>query len=196
MNEEEKALVGKFQNLYIKDFKGEPITSDDRLNYIECALITNLIEKLDKELNNLKEIEKSHQEENGKLRVEFEKVYEDNLTLAHELEQYKLLEANIDKANKIIAENKFDEGLYGLLMQEKEKNKDLEEKLKISVAILTKGTYPEENEGDNDFDKQFIAVDKVKEKIEFYKEKCVSDSYNKGFHNTRVSVLKELLEEK
>ena len=38
---------------------------------------------------NLKEIEKSHQEENGKLRVEFEKVYEDNLTLANELEQEK-----------------------------------------------------------------------------------------------------------
>lgn len=49
--------------------------------------IINLIEKQQKELNNIKEIEKSHQEENGKLRVEFEKVYEDNLSLAHELEQ-------------------------------------------------------------------------------------------------------------
>lgn len=55
------------------------------------------------------------------------------------------------------------------LEQEKEKNKDLEEKLKIAVAILTKGTYPEKNEGDNDFDKQFIAVDKIKEIINEYK---------------------------
>lgn len=143
-----------------------------------------LYKQTKKELKNIKEIEKSHQEENGKLRIE--------------LEQYKLLEANIDKANKIIAENKFDEGLYGLLMQEKEKNhnlikqlqeqntgiqdisrqlrqekeknKDLEEKLKIAVAILTKGTYPKENEGDNDFDKQFIAVDKIKEKLELLKD--------------------------
>ena len=72
MSEEEKGLVEKFQNLYIKEFNNEPITSDDRLSYIECALITNLIEKLEKELNSLKEIEKSHKEENGKLRVELE----------------------------------------------------------------------------------------------------------------------------
>lgn len=49
----------------------------------------NHIERLEKELDNIKEIEKSHQEENGKLRVEFEKVYQDNLTLAHELKQEK-----------------------------------------------------------------------------------------------------------
>jgi len=78
MSEEEKELVEKFQNLYIKEFNNEPITSDDRLNYIECALITNLIEKLDKELNTLKEIEQLHQEENGKLRVELEQEKEKN----------------------------------------------------------------------------------------------------------------------
>ncbi len=66
MSEEEKALVEKFQNLYIKDFKGEPITSDDRLSYIECSLITNLIEKQQKEINNLKEIEQKMKEETSK----------------------------------------------------------------------------------------------------------------------------------
>jgi hypothetical protein len=40
--------------------------------------ILYLIENQQKELNNLKEIEQAHKEENGKLRVEFEKVYEDN----------------------------------------------------------------------------------------------------------------------
>ena len=30
--------------------------------------------------------------------------------------------------------------------------------------MLTKGTYPEQKDGDNDFNKQFIAVDKIKEK--------------------------------
>lgn len=54
------------------------------------------------------------------------------------------------------------------LEQEKEKNKELEENLKIAVAMLTKGTYPEKNEGDNDFNKKFIAVDKIKEMKEFY----------------------------
>lgn len=52
--------------------------------------IKNLIENQQKELNNLKEIEQQHKEENGKLRVEFEKVYEDNLTLAHELEDKQI----------------------------------------------------------------------------------------------------------
>jgi len=78
MSEEEKKLVEKFKKLYIKDFNGEPITTDDRLSYIECALITNLIEKLEKELNNIKEIEQQHQEENGKLRVELEQEKEKN----------------------------------------------------------------------------------------------------------------------
>lgn len=48
-----------------------------------------LYKQTKKELNNIKEIEKSHKEENGKLRVEYEKVYEDNLTLVDELKLEK-----------------------------------------------------------------------------------------------------------
>ncbi len=71
-----------------------------------------LYKQTKKELNNLKEIEKSHQEENGKLGVEFEKVYEDNLTLAHELEQEKeknmqLNEKNITYKNSIPNQSNF-----------------------------------------------------------------------------------------
>lgn len=182
-----------------KRFADGTYTEDDLLNHlprfglgtkdkIEMYVVeSKYFEDLANRYINLKEIEKSHKEENGKLRVE--------------LEQYKLLEANIDKANKIIAENKFDEGLYGLLMQEKEKNKELEEKLKISVAILTKGTYPEENEGDNDFDKQFIAVDKIKEKIEETNSEKLNYSEDEYYLENEVKgyaidKLKELLGEK
>ena len=49
MNEEERKIVKKFERLYLKDFNNEKITNEDRLSYIECALITNLIEKLQKE---------------------------------------------------------------------------------------------------------------------------------------------------
>ena len=49
MNEEEREIVKKFERLYLKDFNNEKITNEDRLSYIECALITNLIEKLQKE---------------------------------------------------------------------------------------------------------------------------------------------------
>lgn len=161
MSEEEKEtiedckeLVQELKQHKDKDFIGRLYYKSKPVEDILSVLL-NLIENQQKELNNLKEIEKSHQQENGKLRVEFEKVYEDNLTLAHELEQEK-------------ASNKFDKGLYGLLMKEEEKNKELEEKLKIATAMLTRGTYPEQNEGDNDFDKQFISKDKIKEMKEFY----------------------------
>lgn len=40
--------------------------------------------------------------------------------------------------------------------------RELEENLKIATAILTKGTYPEINKGDNDFNKQFVPKSKIK----------------------------------
>lgn len=57
MNEEEREIVKKFERLYLKDFNNEKITNEDRLSYIECVLMTNLIEKLQKENEELKEKE-------------------------------------------------------------------------------------------------------------------------------------------
>lgn len=58
MNEEEREIVKKFERLYLKDFNNEKITNEDRLSYIECALMSNLIEKLQKENEELKEVRK------------------------------------------------------------------------------------------------------------------------------------------
>ena len=58
MNEEEREIVKKFERLYLKDFNNEKITNEDRLSYIECALMTNLIEKLQKENEELKDFKK------------------------------------------------------------------------------------------------------------------------------------------
>ena len=55
MNEEERKIVKKFERLYLKDFNNEKITNEDRLSYIECGLISNLIEKLQKENEELRE---------------------------------------------------------------------------------------------------------------------------------------------
>lgn len=55
MSEEEREVVKKFERLYLKDFNNEKIINEDRLSYIECALMTNLIEKLQKENEELKE---------------------------------------------------------------------------------------------------------------------------------------------
>lgn len=63
MNEEEREVVKKFERLYLKDFNDEKITNEDRLSYIECVLMTNLIEKLQKENERLKkqvEYDKTH----------------------------------------------------------------------------------------------------------------------------------------
>lgn len=60
--------------------------------------------------------------------------------------------------------------LLALYNKEKEKNKELEEKLKIATAMLTRGTYPEQNEGDNDFDNLFISKDKIKEIVDELEE--------------------------
>lgn len=57
MNEEEREIVKKFERLYLKDFNNEKITNEDRLSYIECVLMSNLIEKLQKENEELKEKE-------------------------------------------------------------------------------------------------------------------------------------------
>lgn len=102
----------------------------------DVDFLLNLIENQQKELNNLKEIEKSHKEENGKLRVEFEKVYEDNLTLAHELEQEK--EKNMQLNQEVLMYknavpnqyNFFDYSNYISKDKIKEKIKELDELIK------------------------------------------------------------------
>lgn len=92
-----------------KRFADGTYTEDDLLNHlprfglgtkdkIEMYVVeSKYFEDLVNRYTNLKKIEKSHKEENGKLRVEFEKVYEDNLTLAHELEQEKEKNKELEK---------------------------------------------------------------------------------------------------
>lgn len=76
MSEEEKKAIEDLRKTieyYNKRFKENPkITSVlvDNFDVNNLFVLLNLIEKQQKELNNLKEIEKSHQEENGKLREE------------------------------------------------------------------------------------------------------------------------------
>lgn len=190
MSEEEKKAV-----IFLKHF----LEDDDdvfKISNKDLRIILNLIEKQQKELNSLKEIEKSHQEENGKLRVE--------------LEQYKLLEANIDKANKIIAENKFDEGLYGLLMQEKEKNKELEatnkafhhfimftggkdikdisatEYMRIRQEGYIDGRCYEQQKAEEIITNNYISKDKIKEKYLEMEQEYAKKVYDNNYNRTEV----------
>ena len=66
MSEEEKKAIEagkeiaeKFKRLYLKGFNNEKITDKDRLSYLECALLSDFIEKLQKENEELKFEERS-----------------------------------------------------------------------------------------------------------------------------------------
>ena len=77
MNDEEREMVKKFERLYLKDFNNEKITNEDRLSYIECVLISNLIEKLQKENEELKISNKEIDKECSRLeKKEFELINE------------------------------------------------------------------------------------------------------------------------
>ena len=54
MNEEEKKAVEKFRKLGVKKFREEKIKNEDLLSYIEYVVILNLIEKLQKENEDLR----------------------------------------------------------------------------------------------------------------------------------------------
>ena len=69
MNEEEKRAIEKFRKLGIKKFREEKLTNEDLLSYFEFVIILNLIEKLQKEneqlqteVNRLKEDNEKYQE--------------------------------------------------------------------------------------------------------------------------------------
>ncbi len=79
--------------------------------------------------------------------------------------------------------------------------RELEENLKIATAMLTKGTYPEKNKGDNDFSKQFIPKSKIKEKMKKYE--WAIESYDSDIADYKQSqdvgswhALQELMEDK
>lgn len=107
--EEEKAKLELNRYIY-----GKNLSKDEIVDYL--GIIFALIEKQQKELNSLKEIEQLHKEENGKLRVE--------------LKQEK---NKINTIKKLMAVGDItDEALFTLVqttMAELERLEDIEEKL-------------------------------------------------------------------
>jgi hypothetical protein len=139
-----------------------------KINAQQCLIETQIynVEVLEKELNNLKEIEQSHQEENGKLRVE--------------LEKYKLLNANIEKANKIIKSNKLNEKEREIIETYR---KLIEETGRNDWIICNPKTM---------WSNYFVRKDKIQEKIEEYEGLKILD---KQAYEEQIKPLKELLED-
>jgi regulator of replication initiation timing len=91
MSEEEKIIFEYFKTKHF--------------NYI--PVLSNMIENQQKEMENLKEIEKSHKEENGKLRVELEQEKEKNKEYEKQLD-LDYVEKNYiskDKIKEIVDEH-------------------------------------------------------------------------------------------
>lgn len=170
MSEEEKKIVEKFKKLYLKDFNHEKIMNEDRLSYLECALISNLIEKQQKELNRLKEIEQQHKTDNGLLRQELDMQIEHNKELKATLKQTQ--DSWFEDTQK--------------LEQEKEKNKKLYEQNQIYLS-----------NGSNiklelHIKNNYIRKDKIQEKIKEYDGLKIID---KQAYEEQIKPLKELWED-
>ena len=92
MSEEEKKAVEGLKD-YVARIKKFHFEQTQGFKWVDITL--NLLENQQKELNNLKKIEQSHKEENGKLRVELEQEKEKNNELEIELSTRDNI--NVDK---------------------------------------------------------------------------------------------------
>ena len=119
MSVEEKSAIELLRAM-IKN-KPDTIRLERRKGIYALQLVLNLIENQQKELDNLKKIEKSHKEENGKLRVELEKEKQKTSeTLRKQLELYqnKLYEEKEKNKNTgKLVKNKID-GTIGIVLRE------------------------------------------------------------------------------
>lgn len=116
MNEEEKKAIEELKKQYRLSTNVDCITTDIRNKYAQ--IILNLIEKQQKELNNLKEIEQHHKADNGLLRQE----------LDMQIEHNKELEATLKQTQDSWFED------TQKLEQEKEKNKEYEKQLDLDYV--------------------------------------------------------------
>lgn len=126
MSEEEKKAIEKLKEYALCKLNDNGYVEVSANGYKYTIL--NLIENQQKELNNLKEIEQSHKEENGLLRQELDMQIEHNKELEQEKEKYKRLQnteafsecyISKDKIKNIL--DKFNKGEYHYihdLMQE------------------------------------------------------------------------------
>ena len=127
MNEEEREIVKKFERLYLKDFNNEKITNEDRLSYIECALMKNLIEKLQKENEELKE-----ENEYNKILLDMN----NNFTIDKKTGNYKWNVIEIQKVKDKIEELKQEKGEYGNCLIEMYEDELINRDIKILQELI------------------------------------------------------------
>lgn len=165
MNEKEKEAIEELKKQLRLAINIDDVTTAVRND--NAKTILNLIEKLQKELNSLKEIEQQHKTDNGLLRQE----------LDMQIEHNKELEATLKKTQDSWFED------TQKLEQEKEKNKKLYEQNQIYVLNGSKVKL------ETHIKNNYIRKDKIKELLE---NETIDIS---GFRCIAVEDIEELLEE-
>lgn len=138
MNKEEKRAIEKFRKLGIKKFREEKLTNEDLLSYFEFVIILNLIEKLQKENEELR----------NKLSLkqfDIKVVYTDYL---EKLNEYKENSISIQKVkDKIEKYKKLSDKFYVKFLESDRYNTDIREKgIKCDAIILALEELIEERE--------------------------------------------------
>lgn len=131
--EVEKEIAEKFKRLYLKDFNNEKITDKDRLSYLECALLSDFIEKLQKENEELKEIYRSEK----KMKNEYVKLYQD-LSLKENLIPVEKVKDKIEEEIKYHEKNILDIENITMLKSKTAKEEAEIEFNKYAIVVLNK----------------------------------------------------------
>lgn len=105
MNEEEKKAIEvgkeiaeKFKRLYLKAFNNEKITDKNRLSYLECALLSDFIEKLQKE----NELAKQALIKNCDIADKRNQLLKENKELKEENNRLKVIRYDIDYGTETV----------------------------------------------------------------------------------------------
>jgi hypothetical protein len=149
MNKEEKRAIEKFRKLGIKKFREEKLTNEDLPSYFEFVIILNLIEKLQKENEELKIVKSAIQTlqinsmEDEKYIVISKSSFFDG-SYKHLLDEFIPIQKVKDRIEKY---KKLSDKFYVKFLESDRYNTDIREKgIKCDAIILALEELIEERE--------------------------------------------------
>ena len=204
MNEEEKKAIEvgkeiaeKFKRLYLKAFNNEKITDKNRLSYLECALLSDFIEKLQKE----NELAKQALIKNCDIADKRNQLLKENKELKEENNRLKVIKYDIDYGTEtvnLIPKSTLVEINTNKYMIEIEDGKFIDLKQVYQENKTLKELHIQDNKHLDFIMKNSIPIQKIKDKIEELEEekKYYYSQYKIEELNDKIQVLQELIEER
>ena len=204
MNEEEKKAIevgkeiaDKFKRLYLKAFNNEKITDKNRLSYLECALLSDFIEKLQKE----NELAKQALIKNCDIADKTKQLLKENKELKEENNRLKVIKYDIDYGTEtvnLIPKSTLVEINTNKYMIEIEDGKFIDLKQVYQENKTLKELHIQDNKHLDFIMKNSIPIQKIKDKIEELEEekKYYYSQYKIEELNDKIQVLQELIEER